>query len=326
MASPGRSGRCGLSRSPGCLGSRWAGQTKRLANWCALMVDRRFAMTKMSLLPGETRPAVVLSLDFSTVIHWMEEHAELTSGASQSCRIRTSKISFARIPREKAQTFAQDTVALASVLWRRRVARGLPDWDSGFDEAGRIVRNQVGRPGSDGAARNNGGRPSHWLALVAASGYPMIYRNQGGSAGGRGGRYEVVSRGHKALGIDHYGQFTSPIRRYVDLVNQRVLLAAIAGDQLYTVTEISEFCAAGNRAAQQSSVVQRQHAWLSRQKRERPLIERLDPDGFSILLSSQADDRSEVVVEAERRLADGMLSPVDIAVLASTQGPRCADV
>ncbi len=46
----------------------------------------------------------------------------------------------------------------------------------------------------------------------------------------RQARYAVQGQGHFALGFEHYTHFTSPIRRYADLVVHRALADVLAGD------------------------------------------------------------------------------------------------
>jgi exoribonuclease-2 len=60
---------------------------------------------------------------------------------------------------------------------------------------------------------------------------PIIYRVQprsGGDFAGQRPRLSLYPEYHAGIGLDYYAQFSSPIRRYADLVLQRQLLAALA--------------------------------------------------------------------------------------------------
>lgn len=63
---------------------------------------------------------------------------------------------------------------------------------------------------------------SQWGGLLAEHGVPGIYRSQ------QAGRVRMSTHAlpHEAIGVPQYAWSTSPLRRYVDLVNQRQLLAA----------------------------------------------------------------------------------------------------
>ena len=67
---------------------------------------------------------------------------------------------------------------------------------------------------------------STWGQTLAASGAPGLYRVQSG------GKVKMSTRPgeHQGLGLTHYLWSSSPLRRYSDLVNQRQLLAVVAGD------------------------------------------------------------------------------------------------
>ena len=62
-----------------------------------------------------------------------------------------------------------------------------------------------------------------WGGLLARHGVPGIYRSQ---QAGRV-RMSVQALPHEAIGVPQYAWSTSPLRRYVDLVNQGQLLAAV---------------------------------------------------------------------------------------------------
>ena len=63
---------------------------------------------------------------------------------------------------------------------------------------------------------------SQWGGLLAEHGLPGIYRSQ------QAGRVRMSTHAmpHEAIGVPQYAWSTSPLRRYVDLINQRQLLAA----------------------------------------------------------------------------------------------------
>ena len=64
-----------------------------------------------------------------------------------------------------------------------------------------------------------------WGELLAKAGAAGLYRVQSG------GKVKMSTRPgeHQGLGLTHYLWSSSPLRRYADLVNQRQLLAVVAG-------------------------------------------------------------------------------------------------
>ncbi|HYC35816.1 MAG TPA: ribonuclease catalytic domain-containing protein [Usitatibacter sp.] len=66
---------------------------------------------------------------------------------------------------------------------------------------------------------------STWGRWLADRGFDAIYRNQKGGKT----RMETAPGTHEWLGVSHYAWSSSPLRRYVDLVNQRQLAALISG-------------------------------------------------------------------------------------------------
>jgi exoribonuclease-2 len=69
---------------------------------------------------------------------------------------------------------------------------------------------------------------SAWGAMLAERDVPAIYRVQGTGKV----RMSTVPAAHEGLGVAQYAWSSSPLRRYVDLVNQRQLVALVTGTDL----------------------------------------------------------------------------------------------
>lgn len=67
----------------------------------------------------------------------------------------------------------------------------------------------------------------HWGQLLANYGVPGIYRSQAALAPGVKVRMGTKALPHAGLGVPCYAWSTSPLRRYVDLLNQWQIIAAI---------------------------------------------------------------------------------------------------
>jgi exoribonuclease-2 len=70
---------------------------------------------------------------------------------------------------------------------------------------------------------------STWGGLLAEQGVPAIYRAQ------TGGKVRMTTSPlpHEGLGVKQYAWSSSPLRRYVDLINQWQLIACLNGDTPY---------------------------------------------------------------------------------------------
>jgi exoribonuclease-2 len=66
---------------------------------------------------------------------------------------------------------------------------------------------------------------SRWGSDLAQSGTAAIYRVQGNGKV----RMSTVPAAHEGLGVEQYSWASSPLRRYIDLVNQRQLIAMVGG-------------------------------------------------------------------------------------------------
>jgi exoribonuclease-2 len=67
---------------------------------------------------------------------------------------------------------------------------------------------------------------AEWGKQLANSGVTGIYRNQGGGKV----RMSTSPAPHQGLGVSQYAWCSSPMRRYVDLINQRQLIALLRGE------------------------------------------------------------------------------------------------
>ncbi len=65
----------------------------------------------------------------------------------------------------------------------------------------------------------------HWGKMLDEHGVAAIYRTQGGGKV----RMTTAALPHEGLGVSHYAWSSSPLRRYVDLVNQWQLTALLSG-------------------------------------------------------------------------------------------------
>ncbi|MCL2657230.1 MAG: RNB domain-containing ribonuclease [Betaproteobacteria bacterium] len=81
-----------------------------------------------------------------------------------------------------------------------------------------------------------------WGRALSKAGIPGIYRAQ---TGGRV-RMTTAAAPHEGLGVDCYAWSTSPLRRHVDLINQRQLIALIRGEPAPFARGSAELAAAMN--------------------------------------------------------------------------------
>jgi exoribonuclease-2 len=80
---------------------------------------------------------------------------------------------------------------------------------------------------------------------------PIIYRVQPEIRGeGQRPRLSLYPEYHAGVGLDYYAQFSSPIRRYADLVLQRQLVASLSNDRVqpYSVDELLTVLAGAENA------------------------------------------------------------------------------
>jgi ribonuclease R len=277
-----------------------------------------------SLAPRVSRPVVVHRFVLSP--EGREVSGEVFRGTLKSLAALnyTNFDDILATPDARLHPMSVAATEAARMLWTRRVSRvGMPEWDSAFDRRGRVRENVAfGMIGQTVVTEFMAAANYLATRIVNAAGAPMIFRNQGPRPGGPGGRYEVVSHGNMALGLPHYGQFSSPIRRYPDLVNQRIQCAVIDGDEPpYSLAENSRICAEANRAAQRADA-----ATKARTSHDRAPVTEGDTQsgiplgGMDVVAFRQHLRRKggldwRAAKELVRRLDGGLVTHVDIAWL-----------
>jgi exoribonuclease-2 len=198
------------------------------------------AIEAFTLAEGKTPPALSLYAEVT-------RRGELVR--SRTCVDRVPIAANLRLD-EVGEAFANDLPSPSDppwteelrVLWKfaqaRAEARGKPDfaridysfyvdWDAAPDGRVTIVPRPRGSPQDKLVSELMIFVNGTWGKLLADARIAGLYRTQAN------GKVKMSTRPaeHQGLGLAHYLWSSSPLRRYSDLVNQRQLLAAIAGER-----------------------------------------------------------------------------------------------
>ena len=170
---------------------------------------------------------------------------------------------------------------------------------------------------------------STWGKLLADAGVPGLYRTQ------QAGKVKMSTKpeAHQGLGVPQYLWASSPLRRYSDLVNQRQLLAVVAGDKPpYAEGDAELFAAAADfeiTYAQYAEFQSRmEHYWCLRWLLQegvtqtvatvlRDNLVRLD----SLPLVTRVADLPALAAESRVRLAIGRVDLLAATLEARYAGP-----
>lgn len=192
-----------------------------------------------SLDQGQSRPALSLYLevapDFSIVGH--ESRVELVEVAAN---LRHDDLepyfNETTLEADSGHPYWAQLRFLFMLAESREKARGKydptrpPQVDYNFyveDGKVRIVNRHRGSPMDKLVAELMIEANSHWGGLLAEHDIPGIYRAQNG-----GKVYMTVkAEPHQGLGVTQYAWSTSPLRRAVDLINQRQIVSVVQGTE-----------------------------------------------------------------------------------------------
>ncbi|MEP6996088.1 MAG: RNB domain-containing ribonuclease [Betaproteobacteria bacterium] len=166
--------------------------------------------------------------------------------------------------------------ALRRLAEKLEAARGKPDvprldytflvdWEAAPDGRVAIVPRPRGSPLDKLVAELMIHVNSSWGKLLQEAGAPGLYRTQ------QAGKVKMSTKPepHQGLGVAHYLWASSPLRRYSDLVNQRQLIAAVAGERLpYAEGDVELFAVLGDFEATYAQYAEFQsrmeHYWCLR--------------------------------------------------------------
>jgi ribonuclease R len=121
-------------------------------------------------------------------------------------------------------------------------------------------------------------------------------------------RYDPQNLGHAGLGLTHYCHFTSPIRRYPDLVCHRALLSAVGGGEEAPVA--AKLTAAGE--------------WTSARERDAMSIERAADDVAPFCWSGSCSSGAGSRTSRARSRVSSAQAPSSPSARASRGCCRCA--
>jgi exoribonuclease-2 len=207
----------------------------------AYMPGRKFTMLpqdvieRFSLDHGGELPAVSLYVDFDADYSMLGRHTRLER-VSIVANLRHADYDVLNEAFERGESRGLAHEDELRTLWRTALAlearRGKPSAGAALDysfhvenDRVRIVPRKRGAPLDKLVSEMMILANSAWGELLAERDVAAIYRVQ--STGKV--RFSVHPEPHEGLGVASYAWMSSPLRRYVDLVNQWQLAAALAG-------------------------------------------------------------------------------------------------
>ena len=193
---------------------------------------------RYTLAEGRECPAVSLYLDINPLSHLVEGQETRIERVRIAANLRHHQVealdaAFLAGEERGELPFEAELFFLWRLALELEAARGKPATqqdriDYNFyveNERVSIVERRRGAPLDKLVAELMISANNNWGRLLADRGVPAIYRTQ---ANGKV-RMTTVASPHQGLGVSHYIWASSPLRRYIDLLNQWQLIACLSG-------------------------------------------------------------------------------------------------
>jgi len=193
---------------------------------------------RYTLAEGRACPAVSLYLDINPLSHLVEGQETRIERVNIAANLRHQQVdaldaAFLAADERGDLPFESELHFLWRLALELEAERGKPAThqdrvDYSFyvkDERVCIVERRRGAPLDKLVAELMISANNNWGKLLADRGVPAIFRAQSNGKV----RMTTVASAHQGLGVSHYIWASSPLRRYIDLLNQWQLLACISG-------------------------------------------------------------------------------------------------
>ncbi len=193
---------------------------------------------RYTLAEGRDCPAVSLYLDINPLSHLVEGQETRIERVRIAANLRHHQVealdaAFLAGEERGELPFEAELFFLWRLALELEAARGKPaahqdrvDYNFYVEsERVSIVERRRGAPLDKLVSELMISANNNWGRLLADRGVPAIYRTQ---ANGKV-RMTTVASPHQGLGVSHYIWASSPLRRYIDLLNQWQLIACLSG-------------------------------------------------------------------------------------------------
>ncbi|OGA33134.1 MAG: ribonuclease II [Betaproteobacteria bacterium RIFCSPLOWO2_12_FULL_64_23] len=193
---------------------------------------------RYTLAEGRNCPVVSLYLDINPLSHLVEGQETRIERVHIAANLRHHQVealdaAFLAGEERGELPFEAELFFLWRLALELEAARGKPATqqdriDYNFyveNERVSIVERRRGAPLDKLVAELMISANNNWGRLLADRGVPAIYRTQSDGKV----RMTTVASPHQGLGVSHYVWASSPLRRYIDLLNQWQLLACLSG-------------------------------------------------------------------------------------------------